>query len=108
MISYLSSLVMNFAQVSSNRGGYSAHYLLGGSLDYLAKNPFVEFSGARTSLANERREHPLALRLGAGARIKRVECDEAGGMYKAPFKAYRIILDNNGGTRPRWRAATQK
>ena len=33
---------------------------------------------------------------GAAARIKRVECDEAGGQFKAPFKKYRVILDNNG------------
>lgn len=33
----------------------------------------------------------------AGARIKRVECDEGGEQFKAPFKKYRIILDKNGG-----------
>lgn len=38
----------------------------------------------------------------SGARIQRVECDEEGGMFKAPFKKYRIILDNGGGTLP-WR-----
>lgn len=33
----------------------------------------------------------------AGARIKRVECDEEAGQFKAPFKAYRVILDKDGG-----------
>lgn len=37
----------------------------------------------------------------AGARIKRVECDEGGGQFKAPFKTYRVILDKNGGTASR-------
>ena len=32
----------------------------------------------------------------AGARIKRVECDEGGEQFKAPFKAYRVILDVDG------------
>lgn len=35
--------------------------------------------------------------VGAGARIKRVECDEDGGQFKAPFKKYRVILDKDGG-----------
>lgn len=37
--------------------------------------------------------------LNAGARIKRVECDEGGGQFKAPFKKYRVILDKDGGGR---------
>ncbi|CAM9923192.1 unnamed protein product [Ectocarpus sp. 4 AP-2014] len=39
-------------------------------------------------------EDGLDIRL--GARIKRVECDEGGGQFKAPFKAYRVILDKDG------------
>lgn len=39
----------------------------------------------------------LPYHIPAGARIKRVECDEGGGQFKAPFKAYRVILDKNGG-----------
>ncbi|CAM9191590.1 unnamed protein product [Discosporangium mesarthrocarpum] len=36
----------------------------------------------------------LTIRL--GARIKRVECDETGSMYSAPFNTYRIVLDVDG------------
>eukprot|EP00752_Nemacystus_decipiens_P012532 g11100.t1 len=39
-------------------------------------------------------EDGLDIRL--GARIKRVECDEDGGQFKAPFKKYRVILDKDG------------
>lgn len=48
-------------------------------------------------LKPERIAEYSAKMVNAGARIQRVECDEGGNMFKAPFKKYRIILDNNGG-----------